>query len=326
MCGTLQFEYYSKVIQSSVEWLWYPYIPYGKLTVLQGDPGEGKSTFILNIAALLSTGKPMPDGFPVICPQNVLYQCAEDNVSDTIKPRLLSAGADCDRIAYIIDEDLSLTLDDKRIEQVIEETSARLLVLDPLQAFLSQDGDMQSASRMRTKLGELAAIAARQNCAIVLVGHMNKTSSGKKMYRGLGSIDIAAIARSVLMIAKDEADESIRYMYQIKSSLAPTGDTIGFKFDKETGFHWLGRCEDVFTKERDDGQGETKKAFASRYIFEMLRNGETPATEIMDMLNRLGISARTIKTAKKDLDVRSYRKEEIWYWKLPSFDGADDMG
>ena len=114
-----QYEYFSSVTQRKVEWLWYPYIPYGKITVIQGDPGEGKSTFILNIAALLTKGKAMPDGFRVSGVQKVIYQTAEDNLADTVKPRLLAAGADCNQVAYIIDEDASLTLENSRIEEVI---------------------------------------------------------------------------------------------------------------------------------------------------------------------------------------------------------------
>ena len=223
-----QYEYFSSVTQRKVEWLWYPYIPYGKLTILQGDPGEGKSTFMLNIAALLTRGKEMPDGFRVPEPQRVVYQTAEDNLSDTVKPRLVAAGADCSRIAYIIDEDRPLTLEDSRIEKVIQETHARLFILDPLQAYLSQDSDMFSAGRMRQQLRRLADIASKHKCAIVVIGHMNKASGEKNLYRGLGSIDIAAIARSVLMISRDKDDPSIRYMFPVKSSLAPEGATIAF--------------------------------------------------------------------------------------------------
>lgn len=154
-----QYEYYSSVTQREVEWLWYPYIPYGKLTIIQGDPGEGKSTFILNVAARLTKGKNMPDGFKVKEPHMVVYQTAEDNLSDTVKPRLVAAGADCKNIAYIIDEDATLTLEDNRIEKVIQQTKARLFILDPLQAYLSQDSDMFSAGRMRQQLKRLADIA-----------------------------------------------------------------------------------------------------------------------------------------------------------------------
>lgn len=145
--GLLQYEYFSSVTQHKVEWLWYPYIPYGKLTILQGDPGEGKSTFMLNVAALLTRGKNMPDGYQVKEPQKVVYQTAEDNLADTVKPRLIAAGADCNRIAYIVDEEEPLTLMDSRIESVIQQTKARLFILDPLQAYLTQDSDMFSAGK-----------------------------------------------------------------------------------------------------------------------------------------------------------------------------------
>ena len=131
----MKLRFYSSITSVKVSWLWYPYIPYGKLTVLQGDPGEGKSTLILNVTALLTKGEPMPDGSKGGGPHKVLYQCAEDDIADTIKPRLMAAGADCSMVAFIQDDDRPLTLDDERIERAIVDTKARLLVLDPFQAF-----------------------------------------------------------------------------------------------------------------------------------------------------------------------------------------------
>lgn len=104
------YEYYSTVMEKQVDWLWYPFIPYGKLTLLQGDPGEGKSTFIINIAAALTTGGMLPNGIKVSEPITVIYQCAEDSLQDTIKPRLVEAGADCNRVAFIVDTDQSLSM------------------------------------------------------------------------------------------------------------------------------------------------------------------------------------------------------------------------
>lgn len=267
-----QYEYFSSVAQRKIEWLWYPYIPYGKLTILQGDPGEGKSTFMLNVAALLTRGKEMPDGFRVAEPQQVVYQTAEDNLADTVKPRLVAAGADGDKIAYIVDEDNPLTLEDTRIEKVIRETNARLFILDPLQAYLSQDSDMFSAGRMRQQLKRLADIASKYRCAVVVIGHMNKASGEKNLYRGLGSIDIAAIARSVLMISRNKTDPSIRYMFPVKSSLAPEGSTIAFSFTQKTGLQWLGKCK------VDKGQIEgykiddSKRALARRIVLRCSTN------------------------------------------------------
>lgn len=123
------YQYYANVRTEPVEWLWYPYIPLGKLTVLQGDPGEGKSTFALNVVARITTGQPMPDGVPAKGKRVAIYQCAEDGIADTIKPRLQQAGADCERVAYIIDNDIALTLEDGRIETAIKDTHTPVYLL-----------------------------------------------------------------------------------------------------------------------------------------------------------------------------------------------------
>lgn len=123
------------MIQSQqVEWLWYPYIPFGKITIVQGDPGEGKTTFALNLAARISKGERFEHEDTTGVPLSVIYQTAEDGLSDTVKPRLEEAKADCSRILVIDDRLKSLTMDDDRLEKAINATGARLLILDPIQA------------------------------------------------------------------------------------------------------------------------------------------------------------------------------------------------
>ena len=146
LAGNGVYQYYSSITARDVEWLWYPYIPYGKITLIEGDPGDGKSSFILQVAARLTKGEAMPDGYQTAEPSSVVYQCCEDNLADTIKPRLIAAGALCDKVAYIIDDDNSLTFCDERITTVLAQTGARLLILDPLQSYLSQEGDMYARS------------------------------------------------------------------------------------------------------------------------------------------------------------------------------------
>lgn len=271
-------EYYSNVKSSSVEWIWYPYIPCGKITVLQGDPGEGKSTLILHIAAILTKGANLPDGNKIKKPMTVIYQCSEDSKADTIKPRLENAGADCRRVAFIKDDNGDLTLDDERIELAVKTTGAKLLILDPIQAFIGKNGNMQSAVRMRETMTKLANIAEEYACAIVLVGHMTKSNSGKSIYRGLGSIDIAAAARSVLLVARDKDEPSKRYMLPIKSSLAPEGEPIAFALDRDNGFSWIGKCE-ININELAVGQRvSAKKDIAINYLHAVkwgtIRNGK----------------------------------------------------
>lgn len=295
----LKFEYFLSVTQRKVEWLWYPYIPYGKLTVLQGDPGEGKSTFILRVAALLTEGKSMPDGFPVPKPQSVVYQSAEDNLADTVKPHLAAAGADCDRVAYIIDGDNPLTLDDSRIEDVIVQAKARPFILDPLQAYLSQDADMFNPGQMRRQLRSLANIAAKHKCAVIIIRHMNKTISEKNLYRGFGTIDIAAIARSVLAIVRDRSDSAVRYMLPVKSSLAPKRDGIAFPFSGPSGFTWLGQCGVDRSSLEDYATDESKWELASRIVSEILSEQDMHSVDILRNLKLMGVSERTIHTAKR---------------------------
>ncbi len=313
---SVKYQYYSSVTEKEVDWLWYPYIPYGKITLLQGDPGEGKSTFILNVVSLLTKGETMPDGYKSQGIQSVIYQCSEDGAADTVKPRLMAAGADCKKVAYIVEEEESLTLDDKRIEEAIVETGARLVILDPLQSFLPQEGDMHSAGRMRNLLGGLSNVAEKYNCAIVIIGHMNKSQSGKYLYRGLGSIDITAIARSVLMVERDEDNPSIRYMFPVKSSLAAEGDAIAFKFDRKHGFQWLGAC-DYKSYEEPMEAVETKADIAERLLFTLLSEKEMPGSQVLQFLAEAGISERTVNTVKKKLGIVSYRQNNRWFWKLP---------
>ena len=142
----------SEINAEEVQWLWYPYIPLGKLTILQGDPGEGKTSFILAVIAALTRGDPLPECEQAAEPMNVIYQTAEDGLADTIKPRLESAGADCTRVLVIDESKRELTLCDARLEEAIRRTAAKLIVLDPLQAYLGSDVDMHRANEVRPVL------------------------------------------------------------------------------------------------------------------------------------------------------------------------------
>ena len=169
----LQIRKLSEVELQEVGWLWYPYIPYGKITIIQGDPGEGKTTLALRLAAACSTGQALP-GMEIAEPFNVIYQTAEDGLGDTIKPRLMEAGADQDRVLNIVEDANSLTLLDERIEAAIVQTGAKLMILDPIQGYLGGKVDMNRANEIRTVLKNVAAVAGRTGCTIVLVGHLNK--------------------------------------------------------------------------------------------------------------------------------------------------------
>lgn len=250
------------VISKEVGWIWYPYIPFGKITIIEGDPGEGKTTLVLKIAALLSKGLPLPctDDIPYE-PMSVIYQTAEDGLEDTIKPRLEQAGADCSKIRVIDESEKELTMSDERLEQAIIETKAKLIILDPIQAYIGATVDMHRANEIRPVLKRLGAIADKYQCAIILIGHMNKASGTKSTYRGLGSIDIQATARSVLLVARLRDKPNIRIMAQDKSSLAPAGDSIGFELTEDNGFECIGAYEITVDELLSGQEGRGKKKF-----------------------------------------------------------------
>ena len=180
-----------EVARQEVDWLYYPYLPFGKISIVQGDPGEGKTLLMMAIIARLSRGEPLFSEAFGREPMTCIYQTAEDGLGDTIKPRLEDAGADCSRVFVVNEDKAALTFTDARIEDAITATGARLLILDPLQAYLGAQVDMHRANEVRPAFHALAGIAQRTGCAIVLVGHMNKTKGQGGLYRGLGSIDIA---------------------------------------------------------------------------------------------------------------------------------------
>jgi len=311
----------SDVKTTPVNWLWHPYIPYGKITLVQGDPGDGKTTFVLALAALLTKGKPMPESKPTetLSPVTVIYQTAEDGLADTIKPRLEEVGADCSRVLVIDESEQPLSLTDGRIEPSIITSKAKLLILDPLQAYLGTDVDMHRANEIRPIFKSLAGIAERTGCAILIVGHMNKPSGATKgIYRGLGSIDIVASVRSMLLVGRDKAYENIRAMAHLKSSLAPEGCPIAFQLDDD-GFRWIGEydisIDDLLNGTRSERE-PTKEAQAASLIAEMLRDGEMPCNDIYSRLAEYGIGRRTVENAKQAAGVRAYKNGASWYWAL----------
>lgn len=186
----------------AVKWLWKPYIPLGKITIIQGDPGEGKTTLALSIAAALTQGEKLPNEVESKAPMNVIYQTAEDGLADTIKPRLEAVNADCARVLVIDESKEELSMTDERIEKAIQQTGAKLIILDPIQAYIGANVDMHRANEIRPVMSKLGRIAEEYGCAVVLIGHMNKAEGQKSSYRGLGSIDITAVARSVLIVGK----------------------------------------------------------------------------------------------------------------------------
>ena len=293
----------SDVELTPVEWLWKPYLPFGKLSVLQGNPGEGKTYFAMHLAAACTNGKLLPN-MERMEPFNVIYQTAEDGLGDTVKPRLIEAGADLDRVLVIDDSEVQLTLSDERIERAIIENNARLVIIDPIQAYLGADVDMNRANEVRPIFMRLGQVAQRTGCAILLIGHLNKAAGMQSLQRGLGSIDIAAAVRSVMFIGKLKHDPTMRILTHEKSSLAPPGASLAFSLGDEGGFRWVGEY-DITADEMLSGiepQRETKTQQAKDLICALLAGGKQVFSEDIDKaaLER-GIPGRTVRDAKREL-------------------------
>ena len=302
-----------------MQWLWHPYIPFGKLTIIQGDPGEGKTTLALRLAAACSTGISIP-GMEPMEPFNVIYQSAEDGMGDTIKPRLMDAGADLDRVLSIVEDKKQLSLLDERIEKAIREHNARLMILDPIQGYIGSRVDINRANEIRTVLKSVSSVAERTGCAIVLIGHLNKASGSSSAYRGLGSIDFRAAARSVLLIGRLKNDPTVRVIVHDKSSLAPEGKSLAFGLGDEEGFRWLDGYDGITAEELLCGfTAETKTSAAEELIRSMLAGGqEVMAENVFRAAEGKGISRRTVNEAKKAIpNIVTRKNSKYWFWSLP---------
>ena len=307
----------SEIESQEIEWLWYPFIPYGKLTIIQGDPGDGKTTLVLNIAAKLSKGIGMDEAMPILEPMNIIYQTAEDGLADTVKPRLEAAGADCEKIAVIDESEKSLSMVDERLEEAIIKTNARLLILDPIQAYLGGGMDMNRANEVRDMTKKLGLLAEKYKCAIVLIGHMNKATGNKAAYRGMGSIDFFAVARSVLLVGRVEGQANIRAVVQIKNNLAPFGHPKAFELE-EGGFCWLGDYE-ITADELLGGLAPkaNKLEQAKQLLRELAKTNNAMQSKVLfNLADEQGISKRTLENAKKELKIKVKKINNSWYWEL----------
>lgn len=302
----------------AVKWLWKPYIPLGKITIVQGDPGEGKTTLALSISAALTRGDTLPNEADSHEPMNVIYQTAEDGLADTIKPRLEAVNANCTRVLVIDESKEELSMSDERIEKAIQQTNAKLIILDPIQAYIGANVDMHRANEVRPVMSRLGRIAEEYGCAIVLIGHMNKAAGQKSSYRGLGSIDITAVARSLLIVGKMRDSPSKRIMVQAKSSLAPVGKSQLFEINENSALVWKGEVDITAEQFLENGGAELSKLeIATEFLLEILKDGKVSQKEIATAASDYDFSTRTLNEAKKNLKISSIKADNKWYWKLP---------
>jgi AAA domain len=307
-----------------VEWLWPPYIARRKLTICEGDPGEGKSWISCALATGVSCGRGLPGTEPRE-PENVLMLSAEDGLGDTIRPRLDSMGADVSRI-YALDE--PIIFDDSgllQFEAAIIEYTPALVIVDPLFAFTGAKADIHRANEMRAITARLAAIADKHKCSIIAVRHLIKASKDKPLYAGIGSIDLTAAARSVLLVGHDPDDPNKRGIVQTKSNLAPFGDAIGYKIEG-SNFYWTGKsdltAEKILSVARDEDERNALLE-AQEFLQQALANYPRPCGEIQKEARSVGIYDATLRRARIALRISARRVSEgnkgkgYWLWQLP---------
>lgn len=325
------------VEREEVSWLWHPYVPIGNLTLVEGDPGLGKTWLLLAVAAALTTGRPLPgeDRTNAREPRNVIYMSAEDGLGDTLRPRLESAGADLRRVFAItgkqsvgddgeaVEAAISLA-DVPQLAAAMEAYRPAMLVIDPLQAYLGAGVDMHRANETRPVLAALRELAQTHSCAAVIIRHLRKSSADRAIYRGVGTIDFAAAARSILLVDADPDDSFRRVLAHSKSSLAHPGSSFGFEI-VNGALEWLGPSlltADELLAPRKSSAGSTAKAEAADWLIEVLEDGQRPVSELEDMAKAAGHSWGTVKRAKSELGVVARRSSNgnqgggAWQWEL----------
>ncbi len=313
----------SEIEPKEISWLWYPFIPFSKVTLLQGDPGDGKSTFMLTIAALLTRGAPLPFAEPESPPEpmNVIYQTTEDDAADTVVPRFIKAKGDREKLLFISEKVKPISFDDDRIEAAIKDTGAKMLILDPLSSYIG-DCQINAANEVRPRFNHLIRVAKETGCAIVIINHLNKMFGIKAIYRTPGSIDIVGAVRSSLLIGRDKTDENCRILVQQKANLAPTGAAIKFSIG-EDGIAFLEEIELTADEllsgfSQPGGRPDVKMQEAIRLIRALLMQHNDLAASVCETkLREAGISKSTAKKAKRTLGVESFKSGFAWLWRLP---------
>jgi hypothetical protein len=331
------------VDREQVRWLWPGRVPRGKVTVLDGDPGTGKSTLTLTIAAKVTTGSPFPDGArPEV--GDVILLSAEDDIGDTIRPRLEAAGADLARCWVLPDvtphvdshkekpqppRPPELPADLDALEGMVKDKAAALVVIDPLMAFLSGQVNAHVDQDIRRVLSSVGYMAARTGAAVVIVRHMNK-GNGSALYRGSGSIGIVGAARAGLMVAPDPDDDSRRILAMSKSNLAKEPDSLAYRIVEDERYGvarlvWDGtsrhRANDLVRARVDEDEAPAL-AEAVRVLKEILADGPLAAGNVKKQAATAGVAERTLHRARQALGVTTRRQGfgqgAIYVWSMPA--------
>ena len=331
----------SDVTPEALRWLWTGRIPAGKITVLDGDPGLGKSTLLCELAARISRGDPLPgDNSEPTAPRGVLLFSAEDDVHNTIRPRIDAAGGDPERIVVFVavpdgtdtGRPFALPRDLPILDALVERVDAALVIFDPLVAFLPAGVSASIDQHVRHALGKLKASAERTGAAIVLVRHLNKSASANPLYRGLGSVGIIGAARSALLLAADPEDPQRRILALAKGNLSRPPASLAFRLEEipaaqvarvvwDSESPWTAtELLDAHVQKMADGNDTLSAIAAARaWLREALAAGPRPASELRDEAADRGIGQNALYAARKAESITMAKERRVhgrWFWAL----------
>ncbi len=316
----------SQVVREDVSWLWQPYVPYNKVTLMEGDPGAGKTYLLLTICAAVTQGFFLPDQDGRVKPVdptragNVLYITAEDGLGDTISPRAAALGANLDRLIVLEDATAFSLTNPQPLHDAIAEYQARLVVIDPLTAFLGTEMDMNRTNEVRPFMQALGMMASEHKCAMLASRHWTKATGGRAKYRGQGNIDFFAAARSVLVVGESPEEDSLRIVAQSKNSLGAYGRSLVFQI-RDDGLFWAGTSELTADdlSQMQPNKRQHQRQTAMEWLKDYLHDGPQLASAIMEAAKAVGIPEKTLRRAKEHLRILSSKERELWYWRLPKY-------
>lgn len=306
-----------------VEWFWKPYIPAGMITIMEGDPGEGKSFLAMYFAAMVSVGGKLPDGSQLEL-GTVLYISAEDDPCYTIRPRVDAMGGDAMNVRVLV-SDLTLDADGfDKLRAELNNHDITLIIIDPLMAFMPEKTDVHRSNAVRPILSTMKVIAEEFGCAVLFIRHLTKMKHDKAIYQGGGSIDFIGAARSALLVTTNPADEEQKVVLHIKHNVGPKGQSWAYRLvsgpkDSLPRVKWDGPSS-VTINDLAIGKSSGSPAprdDAADFLRNFLNEGPRKASDVEKAAAAAAITKRTLIRAKQDLGIKSNQRNREWWWRLP---------
>lgn len=320
--NAIQLVSMNEITEQSVEWLEYPYIPKGKITLVGAYPGVGKTYFMCYVAACVSRGKSIFNRIPFEHnPGNVIFLSAEDSAEDTLKARLRQCDADMTKVFTVTEGATQLLFNSPEIECFLQQVRPTCMIFDPFQSYVSADLDLNAANKTREALGHVIKIAKDFGVAIVLICHLNKNIKSEAITRIIGSTDIVGASRSYLALG-NVPGENTKFLSHEKASLSERGKTLLWQIKPdEGGIVFAGESDlsfdDYAALGRKARSGSSAIEGAKEFLIANMPEGSRAASELLTLADSNRISRATLDRARKELKIVSrrvngYQKGTVW--------------